>query len=104
MRKRNNREDVYIDISRGQFLHSEGLTIRFDDDPALHLSAGEPADNSTDTAFLEFPANCVAGCRVELGEFVSRLKVAKRLRIQATFYDQGQRVFEFKSAGLQWAE
>jgi hypothetical protein len=108
LRKKGPKESLYLQLSKGQFLHSEGLMVRFDDSPALTLGAGEPSDNSTDWAFLEFPAranDCSdQTCEVDQAEFIKRLTTSTRLRIQATFYDQGKRLIEFKPKGLKWPE
>jgi len=34
--------------------------------------------------------------------FVAELKKAKTLRIEALFFSQGSRIFEFEVAGLKW--
>jgi hypothetical protein len=89
--------DVILTIDRGQFLCSSynrcQVVVRFDEGKAESYSASEPADHRTTTLFIRnYP------------RFVSNLRRAKKLFIQAEFYQEGSRVFEFDVAGLAWDE
>lgn len=87
-------KDVILNIEKGHFLCSFtgcGVSVRFDDKPPRRFSATEPEDHSTTTLFIG-----------NYNSFVSEAKKAQTIRIEALFYSQGSRVFEFDVAGLQW--
>ncbi len=86
--------DVILQIEQGQFLCAyDGcqVTARFDDESAQTFRAVEPADHRTTTLFIK-----------NYNDFVSQLRRANRLRIEANFYQEGSRVFDFDVAGLSW--
>ena len=87
-------KDVILDIERGQFMTGiDGCTVlvRFDDGKPRAFSASEPADNSTTTLFIRnYPS------------FVAAAKKSKRIQIEAPFFQEGDRMFEFNSEGLTW--
>lgn len=87
------RTTIQLNISRGQFVCSEpcDLNIRIGDDEPEIWRAAPPDDGSSDTLFFW-----------KEEELFERLQSAKRVRIQATFYQEGQRVFEFKTANFLW--
>lgn len=89
-------KDVILSIERGQFLcgiDGCNITVRFDDGKPANYSVTEPADHKTTMLFID-----------EYSRFVSRLKRAKKLQIEARFYQQGNHVFEFDVSGLKWEE
>lgn len=55
-----------------------------------------PSDGTTDMLFIKTPTFR------HLRGFVSDIKAVNRLRIEAEFFQEGRRVFEFDVAGLQW--
>ncbi|MBI5168474.1 MAG: hypothetical protein HZA61_03200 [Candidatus Eisenbacteria bacterium] len=86
-------KDVILQIERGQFLvrsyEASNVLVRFDEDPPLTFSAIGPADNGTETIFIQnYP------------RFVSRMMKAKRVRIAAPVYKEGSPVFEFDVRGF----
>jgi hypothetical protein len=84
--------DVILALTKAHFLcRLDGceVTVRFDDGKPQTYRAGEPADHSIDTIFIK-----------DYNRFVSQLKRAKTVRIEAQFYQEGTRVFEFNAAGL----
>lgn len=87
--------DVVLTVSSGQMMcpSYEGCsgTVRFDDGPAQMISFDGPADNSSDTIFVE-GANA----------FIAKLKKAKRVVIEKTLYDAGDPQFESDVQGLEW--
>ncbi|MDD2706348.1 MAG: hypothetical protein PHU07_13605 [Acidocella sp.] len=87
--------DVLLSFRRAHFLcHSDcSVLVRFDEKRAERCMAVQPNDHSTDAIFL----NCY-------GRFVKELRTAKKLRIEALFYQDGNRVMEFDVGGLVWAE
>lgn len=80
--------DVILSIEKGQFLCSSydgcSVLVRFDDDKAVKYVAASAADNSTETLFIRNYARFFAGV----------LK-AKRVRIAASIYHQGEPIFDF---------
>lgn len=89
--------DVYIHISKGQFLASEyngtnKVSVRFDEDTPITFSTNEPSDGSSDLLFIN-----------NTKRFIERAKSAKSIKIQATFYQEGDRVFTFTTTHpLEW--
>lgn len=84
--------DVMLSIEKGQFtcgFRSCRVEVRFDDKPAKKYRAVEPSDYSATMLFI----------RNERG-FLKELKKAETVRIAATFYQEGQRVFEFDVDGF----
>lgn len=81
--------NVRFIISRGQLLENEGLTFRFDDGPAISVEANGAADGSHD--FL----SVIDNSELPNKELIQMILAAKRIRVQATFFNEGERVFEF---------
>jgi hypothetical protein len=87
-------KDVTIAIEKGQFLcgfRNCQLSVRFDDGKAQNFSAVEPADHSTSMLFIR-----------GYDRFLASARKAKKVYIEALFYQQGTRVFEFDISGLKW--
>jgi hypothetical protein len=61
-----------------------GRNVTFDDGKMQTFSASAPDDHATTTFFLQ-----------NSGRFVSQLKRAKTVHIEAPFYQEGAKVFEF---------
>jgi hypothetical protein len=55
------------------------------------FTIGEPEDGTSDLRFIH-----------DNGMFMNQLRVAKSLRIEADFYQEGPQVFEFDVRGLDW--
>ena len=86
--------NVMLQILSGQFVCGVddcGLSLRFDSDPIQVWSATEPTDHSTTTLFIN-------------GEdsFIQLLLKAKRLRVEATFFQEGSQTLDFNVEGLKW--
>lgn len=85
--------DVILSIEKGQFLCSSydgcSVLVRFDDEKAVKYVAASAADNSTETLFIRNYARFFAGV----------LK-AKRVRIAASVYHQGEPIFDFDVGGF----
>lgn len=85
-------KELYLSIQQGQFLcryRDCNLTVRFDDRPAMQFSANEPDDNSSTTLFIN-----------DYSKFASLMMKSKKVLIQAGFYNQGSRIFEFNVKGF----
>lgn len=86
--------DVIFGINRGQFLcriDACNVNVRFDNGKAQSYSAGEPADHSTTVLFIR-----------NYDRFLANARKAKTVYIEAQFYQEGTRVFEFAIEGLKW--
>jgi len=87
-------KDVILSIEQGIFqcdFNGCTVTVRFDKDQAKNFRAVRSADNDTTTVFIKKSAS-----------FYSAAKQSKKIYIEATFYQQGTRVFEFDSADLKF--
>lgn len=81
-----------ISILRGQFvcrLSDCALLVRFDDRKAIRLAALEPSDGSTELVFFD-------------RDISPEIRKSSVLRVEAVFYQEGARVFEFDVSGLVW--
>lgn len=99
--------DFALGINRGQFVHSDDVAIRFDKGDVLTFPLGEPADGTSRLAFIHFPGRvkgCAQDCDISRDDFLRRLLAARHATIQATYYQEGQKAYEFKTLGLVWAE
>jgi hypothetical protein len=80
-----------LSVSKGQFQSSAGeIAVKFDDGPVQNYTINEPADHSSDLLFIE-PAS----------KFLSKLKKAERVTIEAPFYSEGKRLIVFDVEGLR---
>jgi len=87
-------KDVILSLDKGQFLcgySNCGVTVKFDNGISQRYTATEPADNSSNTLFLR-----------NYSKFVQNAKRSKKVYIEATFYQEGNRVFEFDIEDLKW--
>lgn len=83
---------VILSIEKGQFLTGiDGceVNVRFDDDKPMTFWGNEPADQRTTVIFIN-----------GYSKFVSRLIRAKKVMIEAPFFQEGNRIFEFKVDSL----
>ena len=79
--RKKSSTDVYVTIERGQFLcgiDNCTVNVRFDEGPIRHFTAVPPADQSTTVLFIE-----------DTPSFITQLRKAKTLHIEATFYQEG---------------
>lgn len=96
LRKRASEDaaDVMFSIQRGQFqcgIRECKLLIRFGDGKPETFTASTPSDNSSETVFLDNPSR-----------FIRAARTADKIAIEAEFFSQGTRVFQFQSTGLKW--
>ena len=66
-------------------------SIRLDENPKEPLEVQAPDDGSTDEMYFR-------GAE----DLIERFLKAKRVLVAATFFQQGERVFEFNVSGLRW--
>lgn len=88
-------KDVMLEIEKGQFLCSSydgcNVSVRFDQGKPQTYAASEPEDNSTNLLFID---NYV--------RFLAKAQKSKKVFIEAKFYQEGTRVFEFDISNLKW--
>lgn len=92
-RKANGRTEVLILVERGQFtcgVRGCPVSLRFDDLPVMQATGESPRDHASNILFLE-PAKAIA----------AKLEGATTMRVQATFYREGDHVFEFDVRGFE---
>ncbi len=89
--------DVYLRISKGQFNCNEyngtdKISVRFDKNPAMTFKTTTADDGSSDVLFLN-----------NVKKFIAGAKKAQTIKIQASFYQEGNRVFTFTAnKPLNW--
>lgn len=94
LRNKEGVNKVLLSVSKGQFMGSYGgkkVRIRFDEDEPFLVSFNEPSDASSDVIFLKPEAKIIEG-----------IKKAKKMLIQAEFYQEGNVIMEFDVEGLKW--
>ena len=86
-------KDVILAIEKGQIQCSSYdclVRVRFDDESPKTYTGNEPADNSSEYVFI--PA---------YGTFSTKLKTAKRVRIEVNVFHQGALMAEFDVSGFK---
>ena len=94
VRNQGKGNEVVLEVSKGQFNSSvDGATvkIRFDGMPASSYRASEASDGSSNILFIENTA-----------KLIKKMKAAKKMLVQAEFYDSGEKVMEFNVEGFKW--
>lgn len=87
-------KDVRVSIERGQFACSISdcsVRVRFDNGAIRRYGVSDSNDHSTTVKFID-----------DYRGFLTALRKAKTVRIEATFYQEGDRAFEFNTAGFDW--
>lgn len=87
-------KDVILSIDRGQFLcgiDGCSVNVRFGSGKPVAYRVSEPADHSTTHLFIG-----------SYEQFSANTKKVGRVSIEAQFFQQGNRVFEFDVTGLKW--
>lgn len=86
--------DIYIRISKGQFhssIRGTNIKVRFDDEPQYNVYCNEASDGSSDILFLS-----------GFNNLVSKLKTHKTMKINAEFFQEGNRTFTFDISNFEW--
>ncbi len=82
--------NVYIRISKGQFVANQFtgnnyVTVRFDNEQAMKFYTANSSDASTDVLFIQ-----------DAAKFLKKAKAANTIKIEASFFQEGDRVFSFE--------
>lgn len=95
VRNLGKENEVVLTVSKGQFMTSIGgneqLKVKFDDEKSVNFSYNSADDASMDVIFLNNSA-----------KFLKKLKTAKKVMIECTFFNAGSKVIEFNVEGLKW--
>lgn len=96
VRNMSGHNEVLISVSKGNFIPSvmgdETVKVKFDTGTPSTYVYNSPEDISTDLIFID-----------KADKFLEDLKTAKKLLIEATFFDEGTRYMEFDVEGIEWA-
>ncbi|TVO75117.1 hypothetical protein [Sedimenticola selenatireducens] len=87
-------KDVLFYIEKGQFtcrINKCTVNVRFGDEKPKTFTALEPQDQSTTLLFIQ-----------KYNDFVAKIMKVNRVQIEATFYQNGNHVFEFDTKNLIW--
>lgn len=85
--------NVLLQINKGAFICFIECTVhvKFDNRKVERFGAASAADGSPNVIFVQ-----------AYSKFVGSLRKAKKLIIEADFYNEGSRQFEFDVEGLKW--
>lgn len=92
LRQKGKKQELFLVIVRGQFdcgFDGCRISVKFDDGKVQSFYANE--GESTDSLFIS-----------KVGSWVSQMKKAKTMMVEADFYQEGARQFTFAPTGLVW--
>lgn len=96
IRNTNKRNEVILRVSKGQFttsiMEDQTVRIKFDDAAPITVTYNSARDGSSDVIFLN-----------QSSKIIQKLKAAKRVMIEAEFFQEGRKQAEFDVNGLQWS-
>jgi len=87
-------ESAYLSLDQGQFIcgyDSCNVRVRYGNGKPQRVGASEPNDHSTNILFIS-----------NHKQFVANAKKVDKVFIEAEFYQEGNRVFEFDVSQLDW--
>jgi len=93
-RNEGGKTEVMFSIQRGQFMcHINGcaIRVRFDDGKISDFTATGTDDADPTVVFINNPAR-----------FIKELRGAKKLLIQATYFQEGSQAVTFEPQNLRW--
>lgn len=93
IRNSGSGNDALLSVSKGQFITRDGTTvkIKFDSAQPVTFNTSSPSDGSTNAIFIE-----------NTKKLIKKIKSAKKIKIQAEFYDDGLKIMTFDVAGFKW--
>ena len=95
IRNMGKRNEVALSISKGQFMTSIGddykIRVKFDNGKVVAYPYNSASNGSSKVIFPKWSSN-----------FIKQLKKAKKLMIEAPFYDSGRKIFNFNVSGFKW--
>jgi hypothetical protein len=72
-------------------MNEETIKVKFDDEKPVNFAYSMSADGSPDVIFIN-----------DAKTFVSKLKASKKIKIEATYIDNGTQISNFEVADLKW--
>jgi hypothetical protein len=95
LRKKRGSDNIMLSIEKGQLTcgdyYGRSVSVRFDEKTPRRFSVLESADHDSTVVFIRNEKS-----------FIAEAKKAKKIRIEAVVYQNGNPVFEFNTAGLEW--
>ncbi len=95
VRNMGKENEILLTVSKGQFMpsimNSDNVRIKFDEEAPMDISYNSADDASSDVIFL-----------TSVSKIISKLKTAKKLMIEAPFYDAGRQIILFNVEGFTW--
>lgn len=94
IRERNGKTDAWLNVSQGQFntgVDGENVKIRFDNGAPQTFGCSESSDGDTKFLFFNSP-----------GDLIAKIKKAKKIIIEAEFFEGGNQEMTFDVSGLEW--
>lgn len=95
LRNKDKADQIMLKVDKGQFICgiTDGcaINVRFDNQVAVKFKASAPSDGSSTVLFIE-PEK----------KFIKKLKAAKKMIVQAEFYESGLKTMEFDVDGFKW--
>jgi hypothetical protein len=95
LRNMGKGNEIVLQVSKGQFMSgimsSEHCRVKFDDGETVKYTYNSASDGSADVIFFDNST-----------KFLTKLKTAKKLMIEAPFFDAGRQVINFEIEGLSW--
>lgn len=94
--RKDGGTDVFLAIEKGQFLcngftDDSYVSVKFDDGPIQRYNCTGASDGSSDVAFIRNSAR-----------FITALKSADKVVVEAEFFQSGRRQIIFSTSGLDW--
>lgn len=95
VRNMGKSNEVILQVSKGQFMTSisgsQSCRVKFDDEQPLKFTYNSAADGSSEVIFFNNSKN-----------FLTKLRTAKKVMIEAPFYSAGNQIIYFDVEGLEW--
>ncbi len=95
IRNMGKGNEVVLRISKGQFMTDVMGTLpiraKFDDNTISKYTYLSATDGSVDIIFIQ-----------DADDFINKIKGANKVLIGATFFNEGEKHFEFETSGLKW--
>jgi hypothetical protein len=95
VRNMGKKNEVLIKVSKGSFIASlmnnQTVKVKFDEGNSKEYIYCSTTDGSAETIFIN-----------DAESFLTDLKKSKKLIVQATFFNDGNRYLEFNTEGIDW--
>jgi len=94
IRKNANKSEAYITSSNGQLyddINEPVINVRFDQEQPMNFGVLESADNDPTIRFIS-----------SADKFISKMKTAKKVKIEVQYYENGKHVYQFNTKGFDW--